>query len=171
MTGKQSIPDTTPSDGTSNPTYSSSLLKTDVNSVSLPDLVVSPIDKLGTSLNNQFGQNEFSVAISSNSKMRFSTMESSMKDCILLSDSQRNMKSLHENITKAITFVINQELELLPSFNELHRRIDFESLFLSNFHGATLSKCKPIFLHFRTIICACLLTKDCIDPTKCPKAS
>jgi hypothetical protein len=98
-------------------------------------------------------------------------MESSLKDCVLLSDSQRDMKSLYEGITKSITFLLNQELDLIPEFKDLHRKIDFKSIFLANLIGATLTKCKPIFTRFGTLIRARLLSKDCIDPSKCPKAS
>ena len=124
-----------------------------------------------TTPDNLFGQNEFSVALTNNTKLKFSTMETSLKDCVLQSDNQRDMKSMYESITKAITFLLNQELELLPRFNDLHRKIDFKSLFLRNLHGATLSKCNPVFMRLGTLIRSRLLSKDCIDPTKCPKAS
>ena len=166
-----SPPDTTPPTNGVNPTCPPTSPKVEPSRSPSNVPAVQNDTSLDTSLNNKFGQNEFSVAVSGNSKMKFSTMETTLKDCVLLSDSQRDMKSLYENITKAITFVVNQELELLPSFQDLHRKIDFESLFLSNLHGATLSKCKPIFLRFGTIIRSRLLMKDCIDPSKCPKAS
>ena len=146
-------------------------VKSNVNIPNVSASVPQSSETTDTSPGNQFGQNEFSVAVTNNTKMKFSTMESSLKDCILLSDSQRDMKTLYEGITKSITFLLNQELDLLPDFNDLHRKIDFKSLFLSNLLGATLAKCKPIVNRFGTLIRARLLSKDCIDPTKCPKAA
>ena len=146
-------------------------IKTEVEASNYSASFPQEPDTTNTSPNNQFGQNEFSVAVSNNTKMKFSIMESSLKDCILISDSQRDMKTFYEGVTKSITFLLNQELDLIPSFKELHRKIDFQSLFLANLHSATLTKCKPIFTRFGTLIRARLLAKDCVDPKKCPKAA
>ena len=160
-TAQQSTPPTT---------TSSQPVKTDpVDTKPLPVPIPSTTNL--TTPDNLFGQNEFSVALTNNTKLKFSIMESSLKDCVLLSDTQQDMKSLYECVTKAITFLLNQELELLPRFNDLHRKIDFKSLFLSKLHGATLSKCRPVFMRLGTLIRSRLLSKDCIDPSKCPKAS
>ena len=56
-------------------------------------------------------------------------------------------------------------------FKDLHRKIDFKSLFLNKLLGATLSKSQQIFLRLGTLIRARLLSKDCIDPKKCPKSA
>ena len=66
-----------------------------------------PITSSSTSSPTNFGQNEFSLAITNNTKLKFSVMESSLKDCVLHSDSQRDMKSLYESITQSITFLFN----------------------------------------------------------------
>ena len=118
-----------------------------------------------------FGQNSFSVIVSSVSKVKYMSMESYLKDKIVASDSVRDIEKLYVDILMSLTFVFETDLHFLPPFGSLGRDIDFSLLFLRNIHGFTLQKCKSIFLRLGTILKSHLTSPSFICDKRCPKTA
>ena len=118
-----------------------------------------------------FGQNAFSIIVSSASKIKYMSMESYLKDKTVASDSVRDIEKMYVDILMSLTFIFEMDLSFLPPFGGLGRDIDFESIFLRNLHGFTKQKCKSIFLRIGTILKSHLTSSNYISDKRCPKTS
>jgi hypothetical protein len=92
---------------------------------------------------NIFGTNKFSLACTG--KIKFSEIESSLKTKQLKDDSDIQMERFYSGLIQSICYVFESGLNIIPSFLNLDKNINFKKIFLHNLIGSNLQKCRQIY--------------------------
>ena len=137
----------------------------------VPSTLPSPCDAPDTTPVPTFGQNPFSIMVSGASKIKYMSMETYLKDKVIENDSISEIEKMYNDILMSLTFVFEMDLSFLPPYKSLGRDIDFESSFLCDLHGFTLSKCRSVFLRLGTILKSRLTSTSYIASSRSPKAA
>jgi hypothetical protein len=142
------------------------------NNTSTINLNMTPSSFLqnSTSQDNTLGQNEFSQIVTTANKIRYSDMESSLKNCYLMSDSQHHLKLMYNNITKSIAFALGKEVTLFPNYTTLDRNVNFKHLLLSSITGSDLLTSMTVFNRLGTIIHSFITSTNIVSSERSPLA-
>jgi len=156
-------------------------LHTPVPSVPTPSVTVPPVAvhpptppvnqflSNSTSQHHTLGNNEFSTIVADAKRIRYDAMASTLKESKLLSDSQQHLKEFYTTIAKSVVFALGKDIVLFPSFQHLHRNINFHSLFFHGVHGPSYKTSDVVFQRLGATIHQHLITN--ITEDKAPRAA
>ena len=84
--------------------------------------------------------------------MKFSKMQTYLKDKQLEDDTAQAFESLYTHITMGISFVFDSSVNIIPPFHRLNKNISFRRIFLQNLIGETKDRCDSVFSKIGSLI-------------------
>ena len=114
-------------------------------------------------------QNEFTLAIS-NSKIKYVDMENYLQKKELKNDSAEALKQIYSFITRAISYGLSTQLDVMPAFMDLDKDTCFERCFLRGLFSDNLHKAKTVFDRIGEVIYDFWNSESCVSETNTPEA-
>ena len=117
---------------------------------------------------NQFNQNSFSLLVSGAPKLKFSSMQTYLKDKALANETAQAFEELYTHINMGVSFIFDNSVNVLPPFQQLDKDINFSQILLHNLCSNTYEKCLAVFQKIGSLLKLYILSSTFLLPSTAP---